>query len=414
MKKNVWIWNHYATNMLENKGGRHYWFAKYLMKMGYSVTIFCASTRHINEKNIETGKEKYKINSENEIPFVFVKTTAYKDNGVDRVKNMFSFYRNLFPTAKDYAQKNGKPDVILASSVHPLTLVAGIKIAKKFGVPCICEVRDLWPESLVAYGALKRNSLFTKLLFFGEKWIYKKADKLIFTIEGGKDYITDRGWDKDRNGPVDLEKVHHINNGVSLETYSFNKENYAINDSDLENQNSFKVIYTGSVRKVNNVGLILEIAENLKGQNVEFLIYGDGDHLRELIMRVELKGLSNVKFKGRIEKKSIPYVLSKANLNIILGQSNPVFKYGISPNKLFEYLASGRPILSTFKPEYSLIERFNTGKELETNDSLLICKEILEFKNMHQDEYQEICNNAKQTSELFDYKVLTKKLSKVF
>ena len=74
--------------------------------------------------------------------------------------------------------------------MHPLTLVAGIKIAKQFGIPCICEVRDLWPESIVAYGALKRNSIIAKILYQGEKWIYKKADSIIMTWEGGKNILS--------------------------------------------------------------------------------------------------------------------------------------------------------------------------------------------------------------------------------
>ena len=85
---------------------------------------------------------------------------------------MFSFFLNLLLTAKKFAKAYGEPDVILASSVHPLTLVAGIKIAKRFGVPCICEVRDLWPETLVAYGAIKETNLLAKMLYKGEKWIY--------------------------------------------------------------------------------------------------------------------------------------------------------------------------------------------------------------------------------------------------
>ena len=155
MKKKIWIMNHYATNSFYNKGGRHYWFAENLLEKGYDPTIFCANTRHDSKDIIEIDKNKYlKMTIEN-IPYVFVKTAEYKGNGIQRIKNMVGLYKNLFSVSKEYAIINGKPDVIFASSVHPLTLVAGIKIAKKFGVPCICEVRDLWPESIVEYGFFK-------------------------------------------------------------------------------------------------------------------------------------------------------------------------------------------------------------------------------------------------------------------
>lgn len=175
MKKKVWIMNHYATNMYFNEGGRHYWFAENLIKQGYEVTIFCSNVRHNATEVIDVSNEKHHIEKKNNIPFVFVKTKEYKGNGKNRIINMFNFYRNLFPVAKKYAKENGKPDVILASSVHPLTLVAGIKIAKKFGVKCICETRDLWPESIVAYKGISKHNPIIWIMYKIEKIIYKKS-----------------------------------------------------------------------------------------------------------------------------------------------------------------------------------------------------------------------------------------------
>ena len=86
---------------------------------------------------------------------------------------MSLFYLNLLSVAKQYAKTNGKPDVIIASSVHPLTMVAGIQISRKFGIPCICEIRDLWPEAIFAFNKAKENSLLGRILINGEKWIYK-------------------------------------------------------------------------------------------------------------------------------------------------------------------------------------------------------------------------------------------------
>lgn len=158
--------------MYKNQGGRHYWFAENLVREGYEVTVFCANTYHNRIEYIDTGNKRYTLDVINNIPFVFVKTKTALGNGLDRIKNMFLFYHNLFPVTKEYVRSKGRPDVILASSVHPLTLVAGIKIAKRFDVPCICEVRDLWPESLVAYDVLKKSNPLLKLLYAGEKSIY--------------------------------------------------------------------------------------------------------------------------------------------------------------------------------------------------------------------------------------------------
>ena len=131
-KKTIWIMNHYATNMFFDKGGRHYWFAENLLKNGYEPTIFCANTRHNSGNMIVISKGKYSRMTTENIPFVFVKTVNYSGNGIQRINNMLMFAWNLFSIAKEYSRNFGKPDVILASSVHPLTLVAGIKIARKF------------------------------------------------------------------------------------------------------------------------------------------------------------------------------------------------------------------------------------------------------------------------------------------
>ena len=408
--------NHYATNMFFNQGGRHYWFAENLLKQGYEPIIFCANTKHNNKVIIDTERRKYVIKETNGIPFVFVKTSPYQGNGFGRVKNMFGFSKNLLLIAKKFAKDYGKPDVILASSVHPLTLVVGIIIAKKFKIPCICEIRDLWPETLVAYGAIKKESVFARILYKGEKWIYKKADKLIFTMQGGKDYIIEKGWDKASGGPIDLDKVHHINNGVDLEAFDYNKEHFQIDDADLKDNESFKVIYVGSIRLVNNLGLLLDTAKILKERGeskIKFLIWGDGNELEALKQRVQQEGLTNVSFKGRVDKKYVPYITSCGQLNIVLGKSSPLYKYGGSLNKMFDYFASGKPTLFTFRLGYSLIEKYEVGMELDTNDPIKIADAIMHFSEMPESQHQKYSINARAAAADFDFKILSSKLIKL-
>ena len=147
--------------------------------------------------------------------------------------------------------------MIYASSVHPLTLVAGLQMAKHFGVPCVCEVRDLWPESIVAYSTrFTRDHPLIRLLYRGEKWIYQRADALIFTMEGGYDYITERGWER----AIPRSKVHCINNGVDLEQFREHRARFRVEDVDLQDPALFKVVYIGSIRRVNQLGALLDAA----------------------------------------------------------------------------------------------------------------------------------------------------------
>lgn len=407
MKKNIWIWNHYATNMMKDKAGRHYWFSKDLINNGYDVTIFCASTIHNSDETIDTKKNQYIIKNSGKVTFVVVNTPRYSGNGKKRIVNMFAFYRNLFPTAQQYAKENGKPDVILASSVHPLTLVAGIKIAKKFFVPCICEVRDLWPESIVAYGAISQNSLIAQILYCGEKWIYEKADSIIMTWQGGRQYIVDRGWEKQ----IDLNKVTHISNGVMIEEFDKNSQENQIIDSDLDDKSFRNLVYAGSIRKVNNLGLLLDAAKIIKknDKKIRFLIFGSGDEKEILEKRCKEEGIKNVIFKGRVEKKFIPSILIKSYANILHNSSTSLDKYGQSQNKFFEYLAAGKCIIQTYSTGYSICEKYNCGVSAPQQTSEQIAKTIMEVCN---DEVgiTQMGTNARKAAYNFDFKELTNNL----
>lgn len=414
MKKKIWLWNHYATDMYKNQGGRHYWFAENLIDEGYDTTVFCANTYHNKAEFIHTGNEKFTTDKINNIPFVFVKTTIALGNGLDRVKNMGLFYWNLFSVAKQYAEKNGKPDVIVASSVHPLTMVAGIQIAKKMNIPCICEVRDLWPEAIFSFNKAKENSLLGKILVAGEHWIYKKADALVFTKEGDTDYIKEKKWDTLQGGNINLDKAYYINNGVDLEAFNKTIKEKIIDDEDLES-GKFNVTYVGAIRPVNNVGNILDAAHLLKDdEDIQFLIYGDGNEKEMLEKRVENKGLDNVKIKGFVNKQFIPYILSKSSVNLLnYSQTQYNWARGNSSNKLFEYMASGKPIISTVKMGYSIIEKYKCGIELDNSNSQELAQAIIDIKNMPEYEYKLLGTNAKMGANDFDFKVLTRKLIEV-
>lgn len=411
----IWLMNHYATSMFRDKAGRHYWFAKELEKQGHDVTVFCATTFLNNNENIDTGKKKFIIEQTDLTPFVFVKTSSYNGNGIDRVKNMLTFFFNLIPAAKKYAKIHGMPDVIVASSVHPLTMVAGVLLAKKMRRPCICEIRDLWPEAIFSFGKLKEKSLLGRILIEGEHWIYKNADALIFTKEGDTDYLKEHGWTTVQGGNISLEKCHYINNGVNLDVYKEQIKSEIFEDADLVDNSNFNVIYSGTVRPVNNVGNLLDCAKILKNrkgyENIRFLIFGDGSELEMLRQRVKDEELDNVKLKGFVPRKYMPYILSKASVNILnYSQNEYNWTRGNSSNKLFEYMASGKPIISTVKMGYSIINRYKCGVELDVCTPDCLAEAIIGFYNMPYDEYRQFGINAYEGAKDFDFNVLTKKL----
>lgn len=392
--KNIWIFNQY--NMPPEYGhlNRHFNFGKYIKRTGDNPTVFVGS--YLHNSNIQMIKDEslYKMYENSTYPYVFVRTCDYSKSRLKRVYAMFEFYRNLMRVTKGFE----KPDAILGSSAHPLAAIAAIRLAKKYKCQSIVEVRDLWPESFVAYGIINRKNPLLKLLYAGEKLIYKKADKLIFTMEGARDYIIEKGWDKEHGGPIDINKVYHINNGVDLEEFDKNKNQYALEDKDLMNEDIFKVVYTGSIRLVNKIEKLLDVAKLLKDTNVKFLVWGDGDQLEPLKRRVKDEKIDNVCFKGRIDKKYIPFITSKSQLNIIFGENLPLFRYGVSMNKMFDYFASGKPTIFTFKVRYSIVEKYNAGLELENSSAESIAKSILYFKELDKASYSTYCENARRAA----------------
>lgn len=416
MVKNIWIMNHYAIDHFVQKGGRHFWIAECLKKDGYNPVVFGCNEKHNSIGSYYNDDVLWQEQfSDDGVKFIPIKSSQYMGNGISRVKNMVGFYFNLKKSVKEYAKKFGKPDVIYASSVHPLTVFAGESLAKWFHVPCIGEVRDLWPETLVAYGSVKKNSLLAKCLYFGEKVMYKHADAMVFTMEGALDYIKEHKWDKESGGPIDLDKVFHICNGTDIEQFDYNKENYVVSDEDLDDPYSFCAVYTGAIKRANNVGLLLETAEYLRDfPNLKILIWGEGNEVEDLKKKTALMNLQEkVIFKGFVDKKYIPGIVSRADITLMHWERTSVNNYGYDYNKLFDYLAAGRPVFSTIQSGHSLLVNKNCGIETDGNTPKDFADGIRKIYLMTQEERKEWGSRARNAAYDYDFRVLTHRLEKV-
>ena len=407
-KKNIWYFHHYATPLTMSGMGRPSWFGRHLQKAGHDITVFSASFLHYSSRNLIDDDSLFIRNNDTPIPFVFVKTRAYAESGKERVINMLQFYVNLKKTVKKLLRSGEKkPDVIIASSPHPLTMLAGIQIAKKLKVPCICEVRDFWPEVFFFGGKLKEKSLLGRLLVAGEHWIYRHADAMIFLKEGDTNYISDHHWEKD----VPLAKCHYINNGIDFEEFRRIIDEADYHDPDLES-GKFKIVYVGAIRPVNNVDMILDAAKKLGDDpEIEFLIYGDGNLVPHIRQRIDDEKITNVKLKGYVPKNVVPAILSKADVNLLNYSSNQYnWSRGNSSNKLFEYMASGKPILTNVKMGYCLLQKYNCGKVAESESLDSYVEAIRKIKMLSPQEYDELCRNALRAAQDFDYKNLSRSL----
>lgn len=411
--KNIWIINQYAVPPKYATAGRHHNIVKHINKEKYNPHIISASAIHNSDINLINDRELYKISNMDGINYIHIRTNQYKGNGFKRVFNILQFFINTRKAAKKLIKQIGKPDIIYASSPTPTTAVLGIQLAKKLKIKNIIEIRDLWPDSIVEFGVAGPNNILVKILYLVEKYIYIKADKLIFTMAGGKDYISSKKY-KDK---IDFSKIYNINNGVDIKEYDENKNKYFIDDdNELNDKSTFKLLYTGSIRKAYNVKQIAELAKKIQKNDfdkVRIFLYGNGDEKQDIIEYCKQNNINNVIFRDVVDNKYIPDIMSKCNICLLHGKNVEIFKYGTSQNKMFAYLYSGNPIISTFYNPYDLIEKNGCGITLKNNTLEEYYDAFLKIYKTYDEKKEQYKENSKKLLAQFDYKVLAKQLENI-
>ncbi len=408
-KKTIWLINQYAMPPHLESRLRTIKFAEYLTDKGYDVTIFASSIMHNMNINLIEDNSTYLERTYGKIKFVHIKTLKYRNNTLKRIISSLQFSYYVKKVSKYYST----PDIIVATAMVPFGNSL-YYLSKKLKSKFIVEVVDLWPMQFIDFGLIRDKSILTYFLYKAERWLYRKSDALVLSMEGGKKYIKDKGWDRGKD-KIDLDKVHYINNGVDITDFRYNAVNNTLDDSDLENINIKKIVYVGSIRLANNLRQLIDAAALLKNEeNIKFLIYGDGDDRVTLKEYCKINNISNVIFKEKwIEPKYIPYLLSMSTVNI-LNYTKNFGRYGGSQSKLFQYMASGKPICSNLQMMFCPITKHNIGIAKEFKDAQEYADAILSLVNMDEEEYLKLNERAINAAKEFDYKVLTDKMVDVF
>ena len=408
--KRVWLVNKYAMPPQYEPRIQTIKTAHYLQLLGYEVILFGASVMHNMDLNLIEDGSSYMEKDYGDLHFVHINTCSYKGAaGFKRVLSDFQFHYKLVCLAKKFP----KPDVIIGVT-YPLLTNPLMAYAHKHNIKYITQSLDTWPDDFVNYGLIGENNPITKLLFKQAKHNYEKSDACIFSWCGCFFYMKEKKWDKESGGPVALKKLHYINNGVDLTNFNTWKKQYTIDDEDLKSSKK-SIIYLGSIRLVNNVERLIHAAELLKDRNdVQFLIYGDGDDRSSLIKYCEEQQLSNVKFKDKwIDPKYVPFVLSQSYLNILNYMSSDFAKYGISSSKMFQYMAAGKPIVCNINIYNCPITENEIGIAREFDSADKYAQAIVTILNLPEAEYNAMCERAQATAKFYNYSYLTNQMAEV-
>ncbi|MEE1867164.1 glycosyltransferase family 4 protein [Pseudomonas auratipiscis] len=329
--KNVWILNHYAQEPGGAGGTRHYHLAKSLRAYGWKASIIAASVEHQSGRQRLAVAEKSRLDHYNGIPFLWLRTTEYEGNGAARMRNMLEYSLSVLKPGALAALD--KPDVIIGSSVHPFAAAAGAILGWRHKVPFVFEVRDLWPQTLIDMGRLRDKSLTARALRVLEKWLYKRAKRIVVLLPKASEYITPMG--------IDAEKVVWIPNGVDLEDFP--------KPAERPVSEKFTVMYFGAHGPANGLDNVLKAQKLLETDpataHVSLRIIGNGPCKNDLIALAEQLGLQKVSFENAVPKREIPGLAAEADAFVFNLIDAPVFKFGISSNKLFDFMAGARPIL---------------------------------------------------------------------
>ena len=402
-KKVIWLVNEY--NFPDYERSRQTNLCRLLDERGYDAYIISGSSLNKANTNRINDNRKFVFVQAPEAKGYMIKTSNYSKT-YERVFVALQFQHRLWKLRNQLP----KPDVIVSDFAGLFGNVF-LKWKKKYGTKVIYDILDLWPEGFVDLGYIKKDSLLAKILYRMEHKSYREADGIIFSMQGGRDYIVDKGWSKDVGGDVDTSNIGYLNNGVNLSQVDKQKDEYVLQDADLDTD-KFKVVYLGSISKMNGLDVLVETAKVLQergNEKVAILVYGYGNQEEQLKKMVADYGLKNIKFKGKLDFEYGLNVLSRGNLNIFTFRDSPLWKYGVSPNKLFMYFASGKPVLSMIKPNYDLVEGKKAGVSVVNNPNV-VADAIERFCKMDKDEYDSYCRNARATAEEYDYKNLVQVL----
>lgn len=288
-------------------------------------------------------------------------------------------YLSYMASAIWYARRSPTPDVVVATSPQFFAAVAGWWIARQKGVPFVLEIRDLWPESIVAVGAMERNII---IRFFEqiEQFLYREADRIVPVTDAFKRMIVDKG--------IPTDKVSVIKNGVDLTRWEqpLDEEKLARLQEKHEIENKFVASYIGTIGMAHRADVLLEAAEQCDDPDVVFMVVGTGAQREALEARQNELQLSNFRLVEKVPSEEVPYLLALTDASVVHLRDSALFKTVI-PSKIFEAMATRTPIVLGVRGEtQSIIEEAEAGVPIPPEDPAALVDAVLRLKqnaNLH-------------------------------
>lgn len=354
----LWV-NHFAIPTGEGGGTRHFEIGRELVQRGWSVTIaasdFNVQTRRYSRRADSACRDVIAEQIDG-VDFRWLWAAPYQRNDWRRATNWLSFAQSLLR----WDPGSARPDVVIGSSPHLFAALAAERLAARWRVPFVLEVRDLWPESLLAAGGHKGPAYVA--LDRIAQYLYRKACRIVVLARGSGRHLAERG--------IDEGKISYVPNGVDAD--AFTRARSPLRDD-------FTVVYAGAHGPANGLDIVLGAAALLREHGrIKFLLVGDGPEKSGLVEAARARGLKNVEFRGLIPKTQMPALLAEADTGLMVLKDSPLFAYGVSPNKLFDYLGASLPVVCNVPGEVAeMLQASAAGEQADPGSAQSLADAIL-------------------------------------
>lgn len=383
----LWV-NQFAVAPTSAGGTRHFEIGRELVRRGWNVTI-AASDLNLHSRTYQertgNGDHTPLITTIDGVRFVWLWAAPYHRNDWRRVWNWLSFSRSLSHAGRGRGPlANPLPDVVVGSSPQLFSARTASHLARRYGVPFVLEVRDLWPESLLAVG--RRRDVAYYVLDRVARGLYRRADHLIVLAQGTADYLS-------RTRKVGSDRITYVPNGVDLEAFP---------PVERSERATVTFVYTGAHGPANDLDVVLGAAAQLQDYpEIRFLFVGSGPSKGRLVQDAETLDLKTVEFRGVVPKAEMPALLASVDVGVMVLRPSELFKYGVSPNKLFDYMASGLPVVNNVPGDVAhMVKSAGAGVQAAPGSPTALAEAILFLARMSPDERRAMGRSARAWVEI--------------
>lgn len=404
---NILIISHYAGSPLHGMVYRYYYLARYWVKMGHRVRIVASSKSHLRKLS-PVMKGKVQFEDIDGIEYAWVKTVAYSRNGLGRIANMFSFVVALF-ARKGAILRGFEPDVIVGSCTYNFEVYVIQRYARKYEAKLIYDVRDLWPLTLIELGGYSRKNPFVWLVQKAEDVYCRNAGKVVSVLSGAKEYLMSRGMSEN--------KFEFIPNGIYLpaweEEKQLSKEEVAP-IVEMKNRYGCLVAYAGLHGVANSLEYLIEAVRIIRDEGVGVILIGDGVCKEELQGLAARYSLENILFLDYVDKEKISAYLKHMDILFIGWRKMPLYRFGVSPNKLFDYMMAAKPIVHAIDSVNDLVAESGCGISCEAENPQAIAESILKIASLTPDARKSMGLRGREyVIKNYDYRMLAERYVKV-